>query len=318
MPRAQKPCVDCGKQITPNYADSVPRCKPCTTKLQRSRQKAEPMLAPKLAEELDYQDELIAYRTKRAMPAARGGIKIMMIPDLQVGPGTPTDHLDWIAKYAIEKRPDVIVQIGDWADMPSLSSYDRGKKVFEGRRIKNDLDAVEASLERLTNPIAKAKGYSPKRVVTLGNHEDRITRAINEDARLEGILSLDDLRFREHGWETHPFLTPVKIEGIEFAHYFTSGVMQRPIGTAKRILDARHGSAIAGHSQGFDIAVHPKTGHIAIICGAAYIHDEEYLGPQDNGTRRQIVMLHEVRDGLFDPMFVSLSYLEKRFKGGKK
>ena len=318
MPRAQKPCVDCGKKVTPNFADSIPRCKPCTTRFQKARATARPAPATaadeRAAKLLAEQEEQVTYRTTRTLKPAKGGIRILMIPDLQIGPGTPTEHLDWIGKYIVDKRPDVIVQIGDWADMPSLSTYDRGKLVFEGRRIKNDLDAAEAGMERLGKPIARAKGYSPRMLVTLGNHENRITRAVQEDARLEGLVSLDSLPFRQYGWEVHDFLKPVRIEGVEFAHYFTSGPKGRPLDSAKRILAERHGSAICGHNQRFDIAVHDKTEHIAIISGACYIHDEEYLGPQQNSQKRQIVMLHEVKDGVFDPMFVSLSFLEKRYK----
>lgn len=312
MPRAKRPCVGCQKPVAPNYEDTVPRCRKCYDKFRTEKATApDPERKAKILAELD--EEMI-YRTKRTLAPARGGIKIMMIPDLQIGPGTPTDHLDWIAKYIADKRPDVIVQIGDWADMPSLSSYDRGKLVFEGRRIRNDFSAVEASLQRLTNPISKIKGYNPRRLVTGGNHEDRITRAINEDARLEGIFSLADLKFKDYGWEYHPFLTPVNIEGVQFAHYFQTGVKGNAVTSAKTLLAKTHTSAIMGHSQVFDIAVHPETEHIGIISGACYIHDEKYLGPQQNSTKRQIVMLHEVRDGLFDPMFVSLSYLEKRYK----
>lgn len=310
MPRLKKPCVGCGKQVTPNYADTVPRCRKC---YDESVQQAPTTKREEAA--FEEQDELIAAHSKRTLAPARGGIKIMMIPDLQIGPGTPTEHLDWIAKYAVEKRPDVIVQIGDWADMPSLSSYDRGKKAFEGRRIQRDLDAAEASIERFTRPISRTKGYKPRMLVTLGNHEDRITRAVNEDARLEGLVSTESLPFRGYGWEVFPFLVPVTIAGVQFAHYFTSGVRGKAVSSAKALLAKTHTSAVMGHSQVFDVAVHPETDHIGIISGACYIHDEDYLGPQQNSQKRQIVMLHEVKDGKFDPMFVSLSYLEKRMKG---
>jgi len=51
-----------------------------------------------------------------------------MIPDCQVTPDTPTDHLRWIGEYIVEQKPDVVVNIGDFADMESLSSYDRVKR----------------------------------------------------------------------------------------------------------------------------------------------------------------------------------------------
>ena len=68
-----------------------------------------------------------------------------------------------------------------------------------------------------------------------------------------------------------------------------------------------------GHVQTFDMAVHKKTQNIAMMVGTCYLHDEDYLGPQGNNVRRQIVVLHEVEDGKFDPMLVSLKYLEKAY-----
>src|SRR6187431_2812527 len=64
----------------------------------------------------------------------RIGTTHMVIPDVQSKPGVQNDHLTWIGAYAVEKKPDVIVCIGDFWDFPSLSSYDKGKLSFEGRR----------------------------------------------------------------------------------------------------------------------------------------------------------------------------------------
>src|SRR5690349_10871387 len=69
-----------------------------------------------------------------ARPYQRLGRVHMVIPDVQAKPNVSHEHMRWIANYALEKRPDVIVQIGDWADMPSLSLYDKGKRCYEGRR----------------------------------------------------------------------------------------------------------------------------------------------------------------------------------------
>lgn len=43
----------------------------------------------------------------------------LVIPDVQAKDGVPLDHLEWIGRYIADKRPDVIVCIGDFADMPS-------------------------------------------------------------------------------------------------------------------------------------------------------------------------------------------------------
>ena len=84
----------------------------------------------------------------------------MVIPDTQVKPGVAIDHLEWAGKYAQEKQPDVIVMIGDWWDMPSLSSFDKGKMAFEGRRYVNDIKAGRQAIESFINPIS----YKPRLV----------------------------------------------------------------------------------------------------------------------------------------------------------
>ena len=141
----------------------------------------------------------------------------------------------------------------------------------------------------------------------------RIERAVEEAAILEGTIGLHDLGYEAFGWEVHPFLEVVKIDGIEYSHYFTSGVMGRPIISAAALLRARQGSAIQGHVQHCDVSFHQKTQNIAILAGTCYLHDEDYLGLQGNNQRRQIVMLYEVDNGHFDPLFISLAYLKRRF-----
>jgi len=243
----------------------------------------------------------------------------MVIPDIQAKPGVSNDHLEWIANYALEKRPDVIVQIGDWADMPSLSSYDKGKRSYEGRRYVKDIDAANDSLmrfERVLEDYNRANpetAYNPEKHITLGNHEQRIERATELDAMLDGKLLMSDLQFEDRGWDVHPFLDVVEIDGVEYSHFFISGTMGRPVSSAAALLKARGCSATMGHVQKMDVAYHPQTQRIGLMCGTCYLHDETYLGPQGNEAPRQIVMKNEVEDGRYDLMAVSLRFLKKRY-----
>lgn len=245
-----------------------------------------------------------------------------VIPDVQCKPGVPLDHLAWCGEYILKMRPDVIVQIGDFADMPSLCSYDEGKKSFEGRRYKADIAAVQKGMGLLLGPLhrlwvkQKKKSYNPRLVLTLGNHCDRITRAIEAEPKLEGVLSLEDLRYKEWGWEVYPFLQPVTIDGIVYNHYFPTGQMGHPCGTARSILNKYHMSCFAGHMQGRDIAYARRADGktiTAIIAGSFYQHDEPYLSPITNTVWRGIYVLHEVQDGSFDEMPVSINYLKARY-----
>lgn len=87
-----------------------------------------------------------------------------VLPDVQAKEGVPLDHLVWAGKYIAEKRPDVVICIGDFADMPSLSSYDAGKKSFEGRRYKKDIKAAKEAMELFCSQF---DGYQPRMVLTL-------------------------------------------------------------------------------------------------------------------------------------------------------
>jgi hypothetical protein len=154
--------------------------------------------------------------------------------------------------------------------------------------------------------------YRPRLVLTLGNHENRIERAIEDDAKLEGTISMKDLGYEEMGWEVYPFLRVVEVDGIAYSHYFTSGVYGRPVSSAPALMKQVNGSAVMGHVQYTDIHFHPKTQHFTLLAGTCYLHNEDYLGEQGNNCRRQVIMLHEVQSGRADPMFVSLDYLKRK------
>jgi hypothetical protein len=162
----------------------------------------------------------------------------------------------------------------------------------------------------------KDRRWKPRMVLTLGNHEHRIDRAVEYDRKLEGLISTDDLKYKEFGWEVHPFLEVVTIDGIAYSHYFTSGVLGRPVTSAQMLLTKKHMSCFAGHQQGRMIAYGRRADGkemTAIIAGSCYEHSEDYLGPQGNEHWRGFYMLHEVKDGAFDEMAVSLNYLRERY-----
>lgn len=252
-------------------------------------------------------------------------IKHLVIPDTQVKPGYPIDHLEWAGQYAVDKKPDVIVHLGDHWDMPSLSTYDVGKKSFEGRRYAHDIQAGIAGMEAFLKPIkkeqkrlkkGKRKLWNPRMVFCLGNHEHRIERAIESDAKLEGLMSYEDFGLEEMGWEVYPFLEPVVVDGIVYSHYFTSGVMGRPVSNARLLLKYKMMSCVQGHVQDRDIAFarradgSPVTG---LFAGIFYQHDEDYLTPQTNGSWSGIWMFNEVDNGSFDEMPVSMNYLRRKY-----
>tara|TARA_R110000744_G_scaffold7575_1_gene26245 strand:+ start:2863 stop:3627 length:765 start_codon:yes stop_codon:yes gene_type:complete len=249
----------------------------------------------------------------------------LVIPDTQCKPDNSFEHLEWAGNYAVKTKPDVIVHLGDHWDMSSLSVYDIGKKSFEGRTYNHDVQAGNDAMDVFMKPIIeeqkrqkenKKKVWKPKKIFLIGNHEYRIDRAIESDRKLEGLIGYNDFNLKKHNWEVHNFLDVAIVNGIAYSHYFTSGVMGRPVSSPHLMLQKKHMSCIMGHVQDRGISYSKKADGSSItglFAGIFYQHDEEYLNPQTNGSWSGIWMLNEVNNGSFDEMPVSINYLRKQY-----
>jgi hypothetical protein len=252
----------------------------------------------------------------------------LMIPDTQCKPDISLDYLKWLGEYIAEKQPEVIIHIGDHADMESLSSYDKGKGKAEGKRVQKDIDAAIEGMNVLLKPLydlqqqqRKEVGevlYKPKMVMTIGNHEERIMRHVNDNPELQGFLDYDNLKYKDFGWEVYDFLKPVIVNGVSYCHYMANPMTGRPYGgMAMNVLKNVGESFCMGHKQCLDVATRflPASGkqQWAIIAGAYYEHNEDYKGHQGNHHWRGVVMQHNVKNGSFNPMFVDLEYLKDRY-----
>jgi hypothetical protein len=144
----------------------------------------------------------------------------------------------------------------------------------------------------------------------------RIDRAIEMDSKLAGLISIDDLKYKEFGFEVIPFLEPVVIDGISYCHYYSGARRETAISNARTLLNKKHMSCIAGHKQGRDIAYGQRGDGKDITCivaGSFYAHDESYMGHQGNNHWRGILRLNNVNDGSFEERFISLDYLMQRY-----
>ena len=242
---------------------------------------------------------------------------ICVIADLQCKPTESLEYLLWIGKYIADTKPDIIVNIGDTFDMPSLSSYDKGKASAEGRRFVDDLNAGNKGLELLNLAIHKDPTYKPRKVFCKGNHEHRIDRYVEDNPELQGTIGTEFLPLESYGWEVHDFLHPVEIEDIYFVHYLANPMTGKPYsGTASSILKTVGKSFVVGHKQVLDITIRPTIDgkqQIGIVNGACYPFNEKYKGVFGNVHYRGITVLTEVKDGFGLPSFVSLEHMKEKY-----
>jgi len=249
--------------------------------------------------------------------------KHLVIPDAHAHPDFHNDRFEWLGELVADEKPDVVICIGDWADMPSLCTYDKGSKGYEERRYADDVEASVDAQQRFFKPIRRAKRKLPRFIILEGNHEHRIKRAISTNAvQLEGVISPDDLLYRKFGWEYVEYegSTPgvIEVDGISYAHYFPSGVMGRPIGGVNPAyqLVVKYGtSCTQGHIHTFAYYHRGNTVNECSGCvvGVYQDYDSDYAGLANDMWWRGVVVKDNVRDGSYDLRQISLDTIRSKY-----
>lgn len=253
----------------------------------------------------------------------------LILGDVHVKPGISNERLLWAGRLALDRRPDVIICMGDFGDMESLCSYDMGKKDFEGRRYDADVKAVHDALNLFNKPffeynevakVNKKAQYKPRRVLLGGNHDEgRINRVIQLHPELAGTVKIEDLQYKEAGWEYIPFRTAIEIDGIHYCHYFASGVKGEPIGgftVASQLLAKNLVSSTVGHNHIFDFAMRAKpTGEkcLGLSTGCYMEHRERYAEPMDHLWWRGLIVKNNVQNGFYDLEQLSIQRVKELY-----
>lgn len=255
---------------------------------------------------------------------------ILVCPDAHAKPGVDNRRFTWLGKFIAERKPDVVVNIGDWYDMESLSSYDKFKKSFEGRTYKADIDAGNDALKLVELELwksninarnTKKKQYKPRLIALLGNHEERIERAVNMQRELDGTISYNDFEYSKYGWEVIPYLKSISVEGVNFSHYFSTGIMGKAVSgesPALKLIRTQMASCVMGHVHTRDFAERTtaegrRVQGLVVGCYLDPLQHESYAGNANEVWWRGLVMLNNVKNGSFDPEFISIETLKDRY-----
>lgn len=247
------------------------------------------------------------------------GKTILVIPDSHAKPGISNERYDWLNKLIWDRRPNIVIELGDFADMESLSSYDKGKLSGQNRHVGNDLDWAVDARKRLTKGLVgkadtlrvgcdKKKGnrWGDLRLVALGgNHENRLDKYVNDHPEMLGVLDQDASQAAKQGWEWHPFMEKVTIEGITFCHYFHNG-LGKPLGgvmPARTLTQKLYTSTVSGHSHIWnhysDVSATGKRLN-GLVAGCYFGHEEAYARHSNATWDRSVTLLHNVVDGDYD------------------
>jgi hypothetical protein len=260
----------------------------------------------------------------------RLGKTILVIPDSHDDPLVSQERYEWLGQLIVELRPDIIVDLGDFADMNSISHYDKGTVRAENKRLERDMASAKEARRLVTAPLrrlqeaqkaSKHKVYKPRLIALAGNHEQRIERYMQDNPTLYGMWTQDISDAAGQGWEFYNFQERVEVEGVIFNHYFTKrGTNRGYSGDYMTMHIARdwQQSCVQGHSHRFEYRNYrtPTGKEINIVVAGCYFdHHQDYAGDDNNAWWKGLVVLHNVVEGRFE--LEQISYEEMRSRYGQ-
>ncbi len=247
----------------------------------------------------------------------------LVIPDPHAHYEHSNERALWLGRMICDIKPDVVINLGDTADMPSMSGYDKGKRSFQGRTYKLDINAHADFQEKLWHEVRRRKKRMPHRVTLHGNHEYRIHRAIELQPELEGAIGFGDLALDTWYDDIVPYegTTPgiYGIDGIHYAHYFVSGVMGRPVGgihPARSLLAKQYGSCTAGHLHLLDYSVDTTvsgTKMYGLVAGCYMDYRADWAGMVNDLWWSGVIIKRNVCGGTYDLEAISIDTIKKEY-----
>lgn len=191
------------------------------------------------------------------VPSRKGTRRHLVIGDSHSHCEEGNQRFESLGRMVREIKPDVVIDIGDSADMSSLLMFESGSKspIFEGFSYWKDIDAYRDAKERFHHHLGKP-AKMPRLVRIVGNHENRVSRVLAVEPRFRGVIGIEDMGDVEFGWEVIPFLEPIAVDGVVYCHYFKAQGSHRAVGgvmPARAVLMKYPGSysRVFGHTHSF-------------------------------------------------------------------
>lgn len=187
--------------------------------------------------------------------------RVLAIGDTHDGPNLPDkSRFRWMARHAVETKPDRIIQIGDFATFDSLSRHDLPGSLLQKLRPSygRDMESCEEALHAMHR---ETDGEIPFDL-TLGNHERRVQKFEEGTAEIEGALWAPLLElFARYGVRTHDEGQYLFVGGVGFVHSPRT-IMNREYGgkTINPVANDAMFSIVWGHSHRGQVAHVPKIG----------------------------------------------------------
>jgi hypothetical protein len=205
-----------------------------------------------------------------------------------------------MGEYLAPEDCDVVCQVGDWYDMPSITDH-RGRLEGEGDRYNLDIEVGNQALNQFMRPFRKRKKRMPHFIFLVGNHEYRIERYVQQNPRMAGSIGLHDMDFDKWGWEVIPFGRFTNIGGFYATHHIL-GKAGRAVALAPTFTK-RGVSMVVGHThEAKHIKLPRQTGYthgldVGCMTRKGYAASEDWSAPNEHSTWRGLHIMDGVANG---------------------
>jgi hypothetical protein len=246
-------------------------------------------------------------------------IRLTVIGDCHIEPGQDLSRFKWFARHVAETKPDRVIQIGDLADLHSVSGHEKPGSAQQKAKpsFQQDLEATEEALAL----YRKEMPDGPPLHICEGNHEDRLDRWDSQVAETSGVLRMqwDDLMARYNLRQT-PYRGYLFIGGCAFTHVPMT-LMERPFNgrTLNPIVNDLVYSCVWGHSHRFAYLTAPKIGPSQSIealnvgCAAPYGWYPHYNVSEQGGYTWGIVECAIHGGHIISHRFIGMVDLESKY-----
>jgi len=259
------------------------------------------------------------FTIKQELRATSSKIRVVCIGDAHDSPAIPDkSRFEWMGRYIRDTKPDLVIQIGDFATMDSLSTH-TPNHTLDGKlkpSFENDMGSFNLALQAM-----QIDGVD--RHITLGNHERRLYAYENENPEMAGKLSATiDSILKNNGWTYSPYGTPYSVGGVSFVHACLNKLGKTYGGKNAEggaIANDAIGDWVIGHSHVERRHRAPKLGHnnyiqiINVGCALPDQHIEDYAQHSLTGWSYGIADMSIQHGHVQDYHFVSMAALGERY-----
>ena len=242
-------------------------------------------------------------------------------------PSVSNKRFDWLGEFLYDLRPDMVFDLGDFADMKSLNTYDsRYPQAIVAQNYERDIDHANEAQDRIRRKFKLMKRKRPFFIGLEGNHENRIKKALALDPRIEGGrygVSFSHLQTDywyddyHHYHNSAPSL--IDYDGIIYGHYVGTGAYGNAMHTKHHgasLVDKLASSVTVGHSHKLhyyrkaDARPTPLNG---LVAGCFKGADEQWAGQANREWSKGLVVKRYVENGDYDFSWVSMKALQKEY-----